>query len=364
MTVTSGAKLNKAYRFMPSEEKTDTRDVLVINNNLYFGGDRAWFVIENFMKSDVDFRIRIDDMRTIVSMKGEIEANVVDQYSVRFSNGTQSMVFYCNMTSVSPPPSAVPLLDTDYEELPELIKRIKGFESLIDENCTAGIVTHIDQAGDEHGYLVVLKDTVLVAMKGEPGMNIDLTSHPEILTEIMAGQTRAKIEKKMISTLFEGDGFKIFSQVQHSANRFADKVKAFTHGVAGGNLETAVPGNPLTCISVKATTFLDALAPVNKMKHEGFIKVDVANGKMKLAVADTIKNTYTTEIDCVNDSSISFETNLITGEMVTFLMNAVKTTPADAMLDLIVNPWKLKMVMRMTPNADQVNAFCMLKILI
>ena len=369
MSVTSAAKLTRAYKFMPFEEKTDARDVVLVDGDLYFGGDRAWFKIENFMKSNVDFRIRVNEMKTILSMKGEIEAMKVDDYSVMFTNGNQNMKMFCIVGdpatgNVSVPKSVSPLLDSDYDEPPRIVKRMKGIDALIDENCTAGVVTHTDANGDSHGYMIIFKDTVLAVVKGEPGIDMDLTTNPEIVSEITTGGTKIKLDKKIVHGLTEGDGFKIYSSVNHSMSRFTEKVKSFSHNLAEGSMEVEDSLEPLTTISIKATSFLDATAPIFKMKHEGYMTIETSGNRMKLSVSDTIKNLYETELDCDNNGAFKFETNLVTPAIVNFLMGAVNTTPDKAMLNFIINPWKKRMIIRMTPNDDSVNALCMMKVMI
>ncbi len=363
MTVTSNLKLTRAYKYMPAEERTAPRDLFVSNGDLYFSGDRAWFKVENFMKSSVDFRMRIDDLRTVLSMKGDIEALPVDQYSVRFSNGSQNMLFHCHVGSITLPPNIVPLPDASYVDKPELFTRSRGIDGLIDDMSTAGIITHNDN-GTDYGYLVILKDTVLAIIEGEPGMDIDLSVSAEVLSELTHEQTKVNIGKKIIQSRTETDGYTLYTYVQHSANRFPDKVKNFVHTIAHGSLEMVSSLEPITEIEIKVVDFIDAINPILKMKHEGYINIESSGNMLKLSVSDTTKNTYETEIECTSSDNLRFESVMITPAMVNFLISAVKTTPDKAMMKLLVNPWKLRMVIRMTPNDDSINALCMMKILV
>lgn len=364
MSVASNLKLTRAYKFMPAEERTETRDLVLVNGDLYFGGDKAWFKVENFMKSNVDFRMRVDDMRTVLSMKGEVEAIAEDQYSVRFTNGKQSMIFHCHLNGITVPATISVLPDTSYIDKPDLFKRSKGIDGLIDENCTAGITTFKDQAGDDHGYLIIFKDSALAIIEGEPGMDIDLTSSPEILSELVNEQTKVFIDKKIIHSMTDTDDYKIYTSVQHASNRFPEKIKSFTHNIAQGSLEKDDALEPISEIEVNVIDFMEALQPVTKMKHEGYITIESDIDKLQLSVTDTTKNIYNTEIDCVSKDRIKFESVMITPAMLNFLMGAVKTTPDKAVMKLSVNPWKMRMILRMTPNDDNVNALCMMKVII
>lgn len=362
-------KFQKAQKLVPSEEHLDSREFILFDNNLYFRGDRAWFIVEDFMESDVNCVLRVRDIVPITTMEGDITASKVDDSKVLFSNGSQKLLLNVDQDVDAPPEGLTPLQPHEYQSLPEVLVRGREILSLMNEFTNCGVITIETETEEgkkiEEGYLTLLNQRVLSVLAGDPGLDIDLTEIPEVTKGIISQGVMVNLDKQIISCMLEEEDYKIYSSFKYAKCRFPEKHKKFAAQLSHGIYEREEdPSRPVITLITSVESFLSALPIVERMQHDGYAKFSAnsESGKLTLTVRDSIKNTFDAEMDCEVSEDVNFESQIIDAPTVNYLCSAVGSKAADAQLVMTINPWKQRMILRVEPNENDVNALCMLKV--
>ena len=373
--MTTRLKFQRACKLIPSAENMDTRTFVLHDGSLYFGGDRSWFKIEQFMDSDVNVYLEMKDINPIISMDGDITARkqtseYPERTLVSFTNGKHILNLYCDGVDVNPPKAAIPMQPQEYQALPPMFNRGKNIFPLITEYATAGIISiaATDATGKdvEEGYFAVLNQRSFFALQGDPGLDIDLTEIPEVVNGIISQGAKIKLDNQIVHCMIEEDTYKIFSALKHARSRFITKQKMFMSNVARGDKEKDHSAEqPLVRIKVPVAQLMESLPIMDKLSHEGYITMSAVkkDNKMKLKLSDKVNNTFESTVDCETTEDININCLLIDGATMIAMSTAVGTKVDEAKLVLAVNPWSKHMLVRVEPNPNNVNVYSLFKIL-
>jgi len=368
-------KFQRACKLIPSAENLETRTFALYQGDLYFGGDRSWFKIEGFMDSDVDAYLEMKDLHTIMGMEGDITARKKDtdfaeRTMITFSNGKHTLNLYCDGDSVVPPPVVAPLQPQDYGTLPPILSRGRNMLSLITEFATAGVITvkGEDEAGnpEERGYMAVLNQKAFFALKGDPGLDIDVTEIPEVMVGVISQGARIKLDKQVVHCMIEEQDYSIYSAFKYAKSRFMSKNKAFMDSVAMGDKEKdQSPEQPLIRASVNVAQLLEAIPVIDRLSHDGYMRlyIDSQKGMANVKMIDKSNNTFEADIECTSTEDSVLTCNMIDSSTITALCTAVGAKTEEAQLLLHINPWTKHMLLRVEPNEDDVNMLALYKTL-
>jgi hypothetical protein len=362
-------KFQRACKLIPSAENLETRTFILSGGDLYFGGDRSWFKIEDFMDSDIDVYLEMKDLHPIISMEGDVIARKgtsgrPERTLVTFSNGKHTLNLFCDGNNVEPPKSAVPLLAQEYESLPPMFTRGRNMFSLITDFATAGIVTVDAGNNQEEGYFAVLNQKMFVALQGDPGLDIDLTDIPEVIGGVIAQGAKIKMDNQIVHCMIEDDNYTIYSAFKHAKSRFMNKQKSFIAELGSGEKEKDPnPSQPLIRMSASVQQILEAIPIMDKLSHEGYVtmEVDKSKKKMRMSLVDKMNNTFETFIDCDSSEDAKLTALALDTSTLNALCTAVNVKQDEAMLKMFLNPWTKYLFMRVEPNEDNVNMFTLVK---
>jgi len=361
-------KFQRAQRIIPNEENLDTRDFVLYDNALYFAGDRAWFKIENFMESDVNCLLRFNDLTPILSMGGEVTATKIDDKSVEFKNDKHTLTLHVDQLGAVIPAVVQPLPVHEYEDLPDIISRGRNIFGLLNEFATAsiGTVEEPNPADPSNpgmeGYLALLNEKTLAVMKGEPGLDMDLTDLPEVTKGLIAQKAKVKLDNQLVHSMVEEEDYTIYASFKHGRSRFPEKRKRLSRDIAHGLYEADQPQQPVILLEADVTEFIEILPVLDTLKHQKFMTIHAENDTMNITVVDNVKNVFHASFPCTMSEEVRFEAPIFDRAMLDFLVTAVGSKLDETKLQLCVNPWKYRLILRAGPNEDDINALCMLKI--
>lgn len=369
-------KFQRACKLIPAAENLDTRTFVLSGGDLYFGGDRSWFKIEQFMDSDVDVYLEMKDLNPIISMDGDIVARKgastrAERTLVTFSNNKHTLNLFCDGVDVIPPKVAVPLLPQKYQALPSIFSRGRNLFPLISDYATAGIVS-ITVPGEnpgeekEEGYFSVLNPRLFLAMQGDAGLDIDLTDIPEVMGGVISQNAKVSLDKQVVHCMIEEPDYRIFSAFKHANSRFMTKQKIFMSSLAHGSKEKDHSKEQLLVrMSIPVAQMAAAIPVMDKLSHDGYINMEVskADSKMRLSLIDKVNNTFETFIDCQTTEDVKITCLMIDSSTLLALCTAVGAKMEVAQLKMFMNPWGKYLFIRPEPNPDNVNVFALLKTL-
>ena len=360
-------KFQRAQKIIPAEENLDSRDFVLYDGSLYFQGDRAWFKIESFMESNANCILRYADLSPILSLEGDIVATKVDQDKVSFSNGKHELTLHVNQKDAAIPKDIQPPAAHEFADLPELFTRGRNIFGLLNEFASASIITHEEQNPNDpnapvrEGYLALLNEKTFAVLRGEPGLDIDLTDLPEVAKGLVAQKARVKMDKQVVFSMVEDENYVIYGAFKYARSRFPDKHNKFAQGLAHGMYEKDEPEQPVIVVKAKAKEFLEVLPVLEQMRHEGYASIHAGKDTMKVSIVDSVKNLFEAEFPCESSEEVKFEVAMFDRAMIDFLVTSAGAKLDEAQLIMAVNPWKQRMILRVD-SEDDINSLCMLKI--
>lgn len=364
-------KLQRALKLVPAEEHITNRDFILHNNNLYFAGDRMWFIIENFMQSDANCRLTYQELVPVVSIQGDVTGQYAGGSSVKFTNGKHVLTLHPVLDSVSKPAHIQPLSSHEYQSLPELLVRGKSLFPLINDYSSVCIMTHLNRESLSHeqseqiGYLALLNDKAYAIVEGEPGLDMDVTDIPEVIQGMISQNAKIAMDGQVVHAFIEDtkSDYAIYASVKYGRNRFPELRQQTIHDVAHGCYETHSDEAPVVRIEVKASE-LAALLPVLKnLKHQQTMTLHCVDSIMRVTIVDTTNNTFQSEFPCVMTEEIKAEIPVIDRDMLTFLIVSAGVTMDEAIISFSINIRKYRLILRAI-NSEARNSLLMTKVIL
>lgn len=330
-------KWQRAMSLVPPSENIASRWFKVYDKDLYFIGDRCWFIVKNFMESDSNFKIGLPHMSTVMSLNGEVTASKIDEYGVEFTNGKQVLRVGCSQLEEKPV-VGIPR-EEDFEELSPTIEYARNIFNLSGHNSVTGAVVVNDI-----GHISVVTSAMLVAIAGDVNFEMDMTADHLVLKSAIANSALVAKKDRNLFFKLEGEGYEIYSAISYSKPNISDKARSHIETLDKRELEPEPDINNVV-VTVATSEFSDILPMLDKMMYDGHMEVDVHPDKMLVHVTDIGRLEFDAEIPCKATGRARFKSVSISRQMIDFLTTS-QGGLTDMEMSIHLNLETKRMIMR------------------
>ena len=357
--------LPQFINMIPEEEKIKNRKFILNKSDLYFKGDRSWFIIKEYIRCDEILEITYNDIHLINTLyrkkdtPSQFRMERKDEYTVNFYNSQQCLEIY---PIIIPEAPAFDIReDHEYCSISNIIiKGIKLFD-MKDEFSSIDSYVHKDIA-----YFALTSSKGSAVISGSEVLDMDMRYSASIIKPAVIAEAKYRLaddgticfrfppnqktdsEVAYISTLFRGSSL---LDKQRSIIEYANDGRIEKNGV-----------DEIVTIGINLKDFLGIFPTMDELEFSNYINIKVSDNTFSVVVTDAARRKFNANISCTSSRNISFLCRYIELPAISFLIGADKQNDSD-IIQMIVNMTKRMMIIRLLdPEGTRKNDALLLRL--
>lgn len=319
-------KFQRATRMIPPDENINSRSFILSQNNLYFKGDRSWFIIENYMPFPGSIALPFWDLDILHTLSGSVSCQQEDDRTYVFSSGSKLIKLKC---APGVQPTGLKIFRAEeYTPLNDVFLAGKGIFTFKDPGSQANGVSL-----DSGGALVVMLNRGMAVVPGNEPLDLDFLKTSSVFRGAVVQKALARFEGNHVYFRVSAPDHVIFSGMRFSKSTLARGQAGplgwvqRTLDLLSGDIDNG-PEDSRRFISFEllGDDLKSILPTLAKMDYSDFTRIQVSENEFSLTVSDTIRRESISRIRCECDGAISFTCRTISQDILDFLSVSVRAT--------------------------------------
>lgn len=356
--------LNQVINMIPEEEKIKSRTFILDKSKLCFKGDRAWFVITNFINCGEILELTYPDIILINSLyraKGnedQFGMKRIDEYTVSFYNSQHSLEVMPKVVEASPD---FDIRDNhEYSTIDKII--VDGIKLFDMKEEFSSIDSFME---DEIAYFALIDSKGTAIITGKEVINMDMRYSASVIKPAVKMGAVYRTDKDIITFKFDSVGKDKVSEVYVSALfrpfSLLDKQKSvIKFATVDKNWEDTT--DDIVSFIVPMPEYMDIFPTIDKLEYSNFMSIKVKDGSMNINIIDISRRNFTTSISCQSTGNVTFDCRSIDAPALNFISAEHKTS--DLSLQMTINVTKrLMKICALNEDKEKINSAVLLRMI-
>ena len=339
-------KFNNAKRTIPDYESLASSKYYIHDNNLYYKGMASWFIILNFIESEINGWLTLEDIEQISMLESD-DIKIVkledDKYSLIKTENAELRII---IRETNDKPDIDRPKIHKFKDIPDILKYGKNLESLTTNVSSLCAVPYID---NEKGILLMYEKQIAAGVIGKDIINIDFIQNKKFLkvassdnyTMFFDGNKAYMYKKYKDYSIYVGLSMKEPGIMKHTLSSIKNMLSETTN-------------TEVINVVISTTELYKMFRVIEKISKD--MKIDMYVKKDKIEVYKehqrTIKLNYTLPV--VSNGELKFTTKPITKQMLDFLIDA-SGSPTDSDISMSLYPKDKRLILRLKNNIEDEN---------
>jgi hypothetical protein len=319
----SNIAFNLACRLTPSEENISARVFLLHEGNLHFEGDRSWFVIDDFVKSNSSYTLSYSHIESIFRISGNIELQNFNDEELIVTNGKNTLTLSISPTTITPREKILPKMYS----IPDTILLGYKISSFKDEFSSV-VCTSVEDTN----VFVLHKQNMVAFTTGDDKFEANLTNDLNVIQS--ATVAKADIgydDEKNLYFSIDQPSTKIKSMIKCRKAVIPSRTRDTIKYILAKTKENAPR------YKIKYKDMLLIANSVAGMSANNTIDYTISGNNLNVFKRDRINTRLNINIDITNESNVDvkFESLIFESNVLGYLASSVpKPSEVDVVIQL------------------------------